>query len=69
MFLGSIKIKPTFMETQTSSEEWFQSEEGTGKMRITMEYTKKKTLDEGPLTFSAAMGYGSWGDSNASMPS
>lgn len=61
VLLGSVQIKPPFMESQISSQEWFQFE-GTGKMRITMEYTRKKTLDVGPLGYGEGIGYGGWGD-------
>lgn len=61
VLLGSVQIKPTFMESHISSEEWFQSE-GAGKVRITMEYTRKKTLDVGPLGYGSSIGHGGWGD-------
>ncbi|PON27722.1 AGC/AKT protein kinase [Trichoderma gamsii] len=60
VLLGSVQIEPTFMESQISSE-WFQSE-GAGKMRITMEYTRKKTLGVGPLGYGNSIGHGGWGD-------
>lgn len=60
VLLGSVQIGPTFMESQISSE-WFQYE-GAGKMRITMEYTRKKTLDVGPLEYGSSIGHGGWGD-------
>ncbi|KAL6889091.1 hypothetical protein GGI43DRAFT_387902 [Trichoderma evansii] len=37
LFVGSVRIRPMFMEAHTSSAEWFQSAECTGKMRITLE--------------------------------
>ncbi|KAM0513616.1 hypothetical protein ACHAPE_007666 [Trichoderma viride] len=61
VLLGSVQVKPTTMESQISSEEWFQSE-GAGKVRITMEYTRKKTLDVGPLGYGSSIGHGGWGD-------
>ncbi|KAL7918544.1 kinase-like domain-containing protein [Trichoderma austrokoningii] len=65
VFLGSVRIKPALTDSQISSEEWFQSEAGAGKLRITMAYTTKETLDVEPLKYTHPIGHGSWGEINA----
>jgi serum/glucocorticoid-regulated kinase 2 len=66
LFLGFVQIIPTFGKTETLSEEWFQFE-GTGKIRITMKYTRKTTLEVGPLGYGDRIGYGGWGDISTAL--